>query len=78
MNVRRRNRSMAGRDRDLMQIRDNIADGVQSGYARLLMRIDLQASRFVVARAERLTQVGTHITAQDWSALTFRSYSRRQ
>ena len=30
------------------------------------MRIDLQASRFVVARAERLTQIGAHITAQNW------------
>src|SRR3954471_176192 len=30
------------------------------------MRIDLQAFRFVVARAERLTQIGTHITAQNW------------
>ena len=30
------------------------------------MRIDFQASRFVVARAQRLTQIGTHITAQNW------------
>ena len=59
MNVRSRDRGVAGRDRQLMQIGHDITHGIDALYRGLLVRIHLQVARFIGAFGHaRMRQVG--------------------
>jgi hypothetical protein len=58
------NRGMTGADRELMQIGDDVADGVEPGDCCLLMRIDEQSTNIAMLCAKLYRKLRAHVTSE--------------
>ena len=65
MRMAGRDCGVPGSDRDLVQIGDDIPDGIKAGHGGLLMLIDDQAARVSSGRPQLRSQLRAHLTAKN-------------
>ena len=66
MDMSGRNGRVAGCDRDLIQVRDDVSYRIKTRHRGLPMLVDDEASPFGVARTEVDCKVRAHLAAKDW------------